>query len=217
MADENGGYASPPCFMHELDPAWLGLGAEEARAALTRWRRAERERLIALRLALSVEDRAERGRRIAATLSARIGDVKGRVISFYWPFRGEPDMRELMARIDAAGGIVALPVVVEKRAPLIFRRWRPGCAMARGVWNIPIPAEGPEVAPDIVISPVVGFDPGRYRLGYGGGFYDRTLAAAARMPRAIGIGYAEQAIGTIHPQPHDIPMAEIVTEDGRAL
>jgi 5-formyltetrahydrofolate cyclo-ligase len=86
--------------------------------------------------------------------------------------------------------------------------------MERGFWNIPVPADGPQVMPKIVIAPVVGFDPDCYRLGYGGGYFDRTLMAMPAGTRVIGVGYAQAAIPTIHPQPHDIPMNLIVTEKG---
>jgi len=82
------------------------------------------------------------------------------------------------------------------------------------VWNIPVPAGGLHVTPDIVIAPVVGFDPGGYRLGYGGGFFDRTLAGMPRRTRFVGVGYASQAIRTIYPQAHDIAMEGVVTENG---
>ena len=91
-------------------------------------------------------------------------------------------------------------------------RYRPGDRLEKGVWNIPIPAEGTPVIPDVVLAPVVGFDPQNYRLGYGGGFFDRTLAALPAKPLVIGLGYASQAIATIYPQPHDIAMDRIVTE-----
>ena len=87
--------------------------------------------------------------------------------------------------------------------------------MASGIGNIPVPANGVDVLPDIVVSPVVGFDPACYRLGYGGGFCDRTLAAMARKPMVVGVGFAISAMATIRPLPHDIPMNFIVTEDGR--
>lgn len=210
-------FSSPPCYADEVDPAYMGLGVEAARAGLMRWRKAERVKLIAYRLAISAETRSRHGREITATLDERVGDPAGHIFGLYWPFRGEPDLRQWMETLIERGGACALPVVIEKGAPLVFRRWRPGCAMTRGVWNIPIPAEGPEVTPDIVISPVVGFDPGRYRLGYGGGFYDRTLAGMATKPRVFGVGYSGQALATIHPQPHDIPMDEIITEAGRII
>ncbi|MBL8584642.1 MAG: 5-formyltetrahydrofolate cyclo-ligase, partial [Rhizobiaceae bacterium] len=71
--------------------------------------------------------------------------------------------------------------------------------------------KGPAIRPDIVIAPLVGFDESGYRLGYGGGFFDRTLATMAPRPRAIGVGYAECGLSTIYPQPHDIAMNLIVT------
>ena len=83
--------------------------------------------------------------------------------------------------------------------------------MANGFWNIPVPAAGDPVASDVLLVPVVGFDRQNYRLRYGGGYYDRTLAAAAR-PRTIGVGFELARIATIHPQPHDIPMDQVVTE-----
>ncbi|RUX43324.1 5-formyltetrahydrofolate cyclo-ligase [Mesorhizobium sp. M4A.F.Ca.ET.020.02.1.1] len=203
-------YASPPCFMHELDP--------EFRVPLTdwsdvrRWRKAERERLIAARLAVSADARAAMSTRIAVGLDALVGDIGGRMVSLYWPFRGEPDLRPWMASINERGGRTALPVVIEKGQPLVFRAYRPGDRLEKGVWNIPIPAEGDPVLPDIVISPIVGIDPGKYRLGYGGGFFDRTLAAMPFRPLVIGVGYELQRIPTIYPQPHDIPMSKVVTE-----
>ena len=98
-------------------------------------------------------------RKIAEGLDAAIGDVSGRTVSLYWPFRGEPDLRPWMASVIARGGRTALPVVVEKAQPLIFRAYKPGDRLEKGVWNIPIPAEGEAILPDIVISPLVGVDP----------------------------------------------------------
>jgi 5-formyltetrahydrofolate cyclo-ligase len=102
--------------------------------------------------------------------------------------------------------------VVAKAAPLIFRLWQDGAKLARGVWEIPVPPfEAPEVTPDIVLAPVVGLGAGNYRLGYGGGFYDRTLArlgAQGLSPRTIALGYGFQAIPTIFPLPHDVAFGE---------
>jgi len=176
------------------------------------WRKAERARLIDARLALPAKTRGVYSERIAAGLDAAIGGVAGRLVSLYWPFRGEPDLRPWMASINQRGGRTALPVVIEKAAPLVFRAWRPGEPLVKGVWNIPIPEHGDPVFPDIVISPIVGIDPKNFRLGYGGGFFDRTLAAMPRKPLVIGVGYDLQRIPTIHPQGHDIPMDRVVTE-----
>jgi 5,10-methenyltetrahydrofolate synthetase len=179
---------------------------------IARWRKAERSRLIEARLAIPNERRAEMAKWVADGLDAAIGDIRGRTVSLYWPFRGEPDLRSWMGSVIDRGGVAALPVVVEKARPLIFRAYRPGDRLEKGVWNIPVPADGATVTPDVVIAPLVGFDGGKFRLGYGGGFFDRTLAGFAAKPLVIGIGYSTQRIDTIHPQPHDIRMDRIVTE-----
>lgn len=181
---------------------------------ISTWRKAERKRLIDARMAVAQDDRAARTAAIIAGLDKIVADVKDRVISLYWPFRGEPDLRPWMETVTARGGTCLLPVVVEQRKPLIFRSWRQGEPLERGVWNIPVPSAGAERLPDIVIAPLVGFDEGCYRLGYGGGFFDRTLAAMPVKPTVIGVGYGFQSMATIEPQWHDIPMDFIVTEDG---
>ncbi len=210
---EIGEYSSPPCFMHELSPDFQPR--EEHSSAwgdVARWRKAERERLIAARLAMTASERTARAARIAAGLDRAIGPVSRRIVAVYWPFRGEPDLRNWSIRVIERGGRIALPVVIRKGWPLEFRIWSPGDPLERGVWDILIPSRGPAVDPDIVVAPVVGFDAANCRLGYGGGFYDRTLAAMARKPRTFGVGYAEARIPTIYPQPHDIPLGEIVTD-----
>jgi 5-formyltetrahydrofolate cyclo-ligase len=209
---EPGEYASPPCFLHELQDNF-SEAPRQLPAEVKRWRKAERERLIAARLELPADTRAAHADIIATKLDRLIGDVSGHVVALYWPFRGEPDLRGWAGTVRDRGGHVALPVVVEKGRPLIFRIWRPGEKLEKGVWNIPIPASGDPVLPDIVVSPVVGFDGGNYRLGYGGGFYDRTLASLPRKPRVIaGVGYEMQRIDTIYPHEHDIPMDAVLTE-----
>ena len=178
------------------------------------WRKAERQRLIAARLSVSADERRHHAEAIGRHLNDALGTIQGRTVGVYWPFRGEPNLRSWMEQIHAQGARCALPVVIERGAPLAFRTWRPGAAMASGIWNIPVPADGVDVLPDIVVSPVVGFDPAAYRLGYGGGFYDRTLAAMACKPLVIGVGFSMSAITSIHPLPHDIPMQFIITEHG---
>ena len=104
-------------------------------------------------------------------------------------------------------------IVMEAGAPLEFWEWRPGMKLDRGIWNIPIPSERRLVQPDVLIVPPVAFDDGCFRLGYGGGFYDRTIAAFAVKPFCIGLGYERFRLPTILPQPHDLPMDVVVTED----
>ena len=177
------------------------------------WRKEQRAQLIPARVAVPDATRDAWTQRIIASLEPIVMAVDGPV-SFYWPFRGEPNLRPLMRRMVAAGRSVALPVVVQKRHPLEFRPWTPGCEMVLGVWNIPIPDTNERVTPRLLLAPLVGFDPQRYRLGYGGGYFDRTLAALSGARTVIGVGYDSQALATIHPLPHDIPMDRIVTESG---
>lgn len=211
-SDDNGTYASPPCFMHELDAAYTGSMTDAVQARdVMRWRKAERERLIAARLALPVAEREQHARLIARDLDSILLSATAATVSLYWPFRGEPDLRPWMSAARAAGLQTALPVVIAKGQPLVFRLWTPGARLERGVWNIPYPADGALVTPSAVIAPLVGFDAAGYRLGYGGGFFDRTLAAMAVKPLVIGVGHPQQAIRTIFPQPHDIAMDWIVT------
>lgn len=210
---ETAEYASPPCFMHELDPGFRFMpGRSDDWSDVMRWRKAERERLIAERMALEQEQRHARSVRIASKLDAAVGELSGRIVGTYWPFRGEPDLRNWGIGLIERGGRLALPVVIQKGWPLEYRIWAPGDPLERGVWNILVPSRGPAVLPHVVIAPVVGFDDARYRLGYGGGFFDRTLAAMPRKPLTIGVGYAQSRIRTIYPQPHDIAMDTIVTD-----
>ena len=185
------------------------IDPRDARAVLAR-RRLERDRLNAARLALAADQRAARARAIAAELERRIAPGSAALVSAYWPIRGEPDLRPWMHAACERGLRIALPVALALRQPLQFREWRPGAALARGLWNIPYPADGAEVTPDVLLAPLVGFDAAHYRLGYGGGFFDRTLARLGAAARVFGVGYREAAIPTIYPQPHDIAMHAIV-------
>jgi 5-formyltetrahydrofolate cyclo-ligase len=204
MAQEPATPPTPPRTAPAASAPWPEIAA---------WRKAERERLIAARLGIPADERARMAKNVARRLDVIIGPIGGRLVSLYWPFRGEPDLRPWMADVAARGGRTALPLVVEKARPLEFRAWQAGDPLEKGVWNIPVPAQGGPVLPDIVIAPLVGFDGGNFRLGYGGGFFDRTIAAMPRMPLVIGVGYAMQRIETICPQPHDIPMDAIVAVD----
>jgi 5-formyltetrahydrofolate cyclo-ligase len=182
-------------------------------AELKAWRKAERERLIALRQALPVAERQRCSVQIDAALRELLAERPG-ILGVYWPFRAEFDPRPLVDWAVASGRTVALPVVVDKKGPLEYRAWRPGEALVDGVWNIPVPEKRDIVTPALVLAPLVGFDDECYRLGYGGGYFDRTLAAVSPRPVAIGIGFEAQLLATIYPQSFDIPMDLIVTEAG---
>jgi 5-formyltetrahydrofolate cyclo-ligase len=202
---------SPACFLHELDPAGSPRVDPQQALDVNRWRKAERERLIAARLKLDPEYRAAQTLAIAGDLDRLVPVTSGTIVSVYWPIRGEPDLRTWMHAKYAEGIRIALPEALVLDRPLVFREWRPGAPLARGLWNIPYPADGVEVVPTVILAPVVGFDPACYRLGYGGGFFDRTLARMSGGHLRIGLGYADALINTIFPQPHDIPMDLIVT------
>jgi 5-formyltetrahydrofolate cyclo-ligase len=182
-------------------------------ASVKIWRRAERERLLAWRTGLSPELRRLWGERIEAGLRAVLTEIPG-PLGVYWPFRAEFDPRGLIEWAVADGRIVALPVVVDRRGPLEYRAWKPGEKLVDGVWSIPVPEKRELVTPAVVLAPLVGFDRACYRLGYGGGYFDRTLAALSPRPQAIGVGFSEQEIETIHPQDFDMPMDLIVNETG---
>ena len=179
------------------------------------WRKAQRERLLALRQGLPAADRQRWGEKIDAALRALLVERPG-VLGVYWPFRAEFDPRPLIDWAVAAGRGVALPVVIDKKGRLEYRAWQPGEPLVDGVWNIPVPEKRDIVTPTVVLAPLVGFDRACYRLGYGGGYFDRTLAALSPRPFAIGIGFELQQIETIYPQPFDVPMDVIVTEAGPA-
>ena len=210
-------YSSPPCLAHEIDEGWNGYEPVDPQTAVdvAQWRKSERQRLIAARLAIPAEERAATARNVVDLLDGLTAAFSRPVVSLYWPFRGELDLRDWMVVLCKRGARVALPVVVVMRQPLQFREWHPGCRMERGVWNIPIPADDRELSPEIVVSPVVGADRAGYRLGYGGGFYDRTLAAMPVKPLTIGVGHPVAEVDTIFPQPHDIPMDWMILGDGR--
>lgn len=180
--------------------------------AIKDWRKHTRDELIRGRLGVPADVRRTRGESANQRLLKSVDFRKYPVLGIYWPIRGEIDVHEIAYQHIDAGGQVALPVIVGDADPVEFWQWRPGTPMQRGRWNIPIPRERTLLAPDIVIVPLVGFDKAGYRLGYGSGYYDRTLAAAATRPFAVGLGYAESELDTIHPQPHDIPMNLIVTD-----
>lgn len=183
------------------------------------WRKTTRAALLAARAAMPDQARAQAEARIAAHLDALLpallAGVQGRVLAGYWPIRAEPDLRDWMGRAAAAFGLeLALPVVAAPDQPLIFRPYRAGGPMIAGRWNIAEPAGETVVTPDIILAPVVGFDGHGYRMGYGGGFYDRTLEAMSPPPQTIGVGFESARLPTIHPQPHDLRLDVIVTERG---
>jgi 5-formyltetrahydrofolate cyclo-ligase len=185
--------------------AWLQIRA---------WRKQQRVELIARRLALPAAQRRERGMAISSCIESGFALLAGMTIGFCWPFKGEFDARFVIRKFRARGAQAALPAVMAKAGPLEFRKWWPGAPMTRGVYDIPVPDGTGLVVPDAAIVPMNGFDEQGYRLGYGGGYFDRTLAACTPRPLAIGVSFELARLPTIHPQAHDIAMDFIVTEAG---
>lgn len=177
------------------------------------WRRQKRAELIAERQAMPAATRRDAANIIAGKLTRHVVTRVKRALGLYWPIRHEVNLLS-WARGLAKSGLVelCLPVVVKAKAPVEYWRWVPDAPMRKGVWDIPIPAQRELLGPDVVLAPLVGFDRAAFRLGYGGGYFDRTLAATNPRPIAVGIGYAAGLLDTIFPQPHDIPMHAILTE-----
>jgi 5-formyltetrahydrofolate cyclo-ligase len=213
--DEPNEPSSPACSMHEFADELLPRPGE-ARApdwpVVRAFRKTKRAELLARRGALSLADRRGHAHLVTQRLLAAVDLRAYPTLGFYWPIRGELDLRDVASRHVEAGGTAALPVVVMKDAPVELWQWQAGAAMQRGFWNIPVPAERRIGRPDVLLIPLAGYDAAGYRLGYGGGYYDRTLAALTPRPLCIGVGYDDAEVATIHPQPHDIPMDVIATE-----
>jgi 5-formyltetrahydrofolate cyclo-ligase len=181
---------------------------------LAAWRRQRRKELLAQREAVDERARRDWGRSISRTLLHSLPLLREAKLGIYWPIRSEYDPRFVAHALREAGALIGLPVVVGKARPLIFREWRPGIEMLAGGLDIPYPASTPEFTPDACLIPPVGFDAKGYRLGYGAGFFDRTLAALSPRPLAIGVAFECARIETIHPQPYDIALDFMVTEAG---
>lgn len=139
------------------------------------------------------------------------------VVAICWPHRGEYDARKISEKMRDYGAIVCLPVVISPSSALIFREWNTATEMAQDSYGIHYPVAGPAKRPAVVFVPVVGFDRLGFRLGYGGGYFDRTfaeLSVTGKKPVVIGVGYELAKMDTIHPAAHDMPMDFVVTEAG---
>lgn len=178
----------------------------------TAWRRALRREMVARRAALSDAEHAGLSARIVERLLAVL-PVPG-VVAFCWPIKDEPDVRAVVEHWVALGARAALPVVVAEDAPLAFRGWTAETPLAPDRYGIPTPLSGEFVQPDLILLPLNGFDGAGYRLGYGGGYFDRTLAALCPRPLAVGVGFESNRLASIRPESHDQRLDWIVTEAG---
>lgn len=178
----------------------------------TAWRRALRREMVARRAALSDAEHDALSADIVAHLLAAL--PVPRIVAFCWPIKHEPDVRAIVPRWAALGSQAALPVVVDENAPLAFRLWTPDTPLAADRYGIPTPTRGEFVHPDMLLLPLNGFDGDGYRLGYGGGYFDRTLAAMSPRPLAVGVGFEINRLPTICPERHDQRLDWLVSEAG---
>lgn len=176
-----------------------------------------RRRLVDRRLALSPQRHAELSAALCAHVAQHFAALARQRVGFCWPVKNEPDLRPLIsawASAGAPGFMALLPVVVDAGCALAFRAWRPDDELVADRYGIPTPTHGDFVVPQALLLPVNGFDAAGYRLGYGGGFFDRTLAALAPPPLAIGVGFELARVDSIDPQPHDQRLDAMITEAG---
>jgi 5-formyltetrahydrofolate cyclo-ligase len=178
------------------------------------WRGEKRAELIKLRGSISGEEYRDWNAAITGLLKKGFPSLQKSVVGFCWPHRGEYDPRPLMDFIHESGATLALPEVVNKHEPLDFRKWWRGAPMKIGAYDIPVPDNTDPVTVRAMVIPMIGFDKRGFRLGYGSGYFDRTLVAITPRPLAIGVAFEILRVDTLHPQPHDVPMDFIVTEGG---
>jgi 5,10-methenyltetrahydrofolate synthetase len=190
------------------------LPSSEHTADSSVFRAALRRERLAARIALDEKTHARLSASIESSLEALLAPLPAQTLAFCTPMRKEFDACRLAARLIERGWRIAMPVVVAAAAPMIFRRWTPDTEMALDRHGIPVPAAGEELRPAIVLLPLVAFDQQGFRLGYGGGYFDRTLVAMVPRPLAIGVGFELGRIADIRPQTHDIPLDVTVTEAG---
>lgn len=177
-------------------------------------RRALRRRLLDARAALAPEERGRRQAALAARVAGWLAASPLQRLAFYWPIRDEPDLRETVAEWLAADERRRAALPVTKDDVLTFAPWTPQTAMAPGRFDIPEPATVERMAPQMLLIPCVGVDAERFRLGYGGGFYDRTLARLKYRPVTCGVAFAVARVDSIGPRPHDVRLDTVLTDAG---
>jgi len=183
------------------------FGPTRDKATLRRQLQAERQALA---------DRHQRAMQLQEVLRVWLVARHERSIGAYWPIKGEFDTLPALYRWSEAEADrrIGLPVIDRETKQLRFHVWYPGCPMEEDAYGIPKPKDTEEFAPELLLVPCLGYGPRGVRLGYGGGFYDRTLAGLAPRPRTVGVGYAHGFIPWLEREPHDVPLDAILNEDG---
>jgi 5,10-methenyltetrahydrofolate synthetase len=179
-----------------------------------------RQLLIAARQNLT--DRVQRAALLQQVMRIWLVGREDLVIGAYWPIKGEFDPLPALHRWKEDGELIdrpelrriGLPVIDKVSKTLTFHAWYPGCPMEEDAYNIPKPKDTEVIVPTLLFVPCVGYGPGGYRLGYGGGFYDRTLNALEPKPFTVGLGYTTGYVDDLEPEPHDVPLDAILNDNG---
>jgi 5-formyltetrahydrofolate cyclo-ligase len=183
-------------------------------------RKALRTRLIEQRLNMS--DRLQRADLLQQAMRIWLVGRPDVVIGAYWPIKGEFDPLPALHRWKEDGELldvprqrrIGLPVVDKVHKTLTFWAWYPGCPMEEDAYGIPKPKDTEVIVPTLLFVPCVGYTTGGYRLGYGGGFYDRTLATLQPKPYTVGLGFTQGYVDDFEPEPHDVPLDAILNDNG---
>jgi len=183
-------------------------------------KKALRKSLIERRL--SMPDRVQRADLLQRVMRIWLVGRPDMVIGVYWPIKGEFDPLPALHRWKEDGELldqpqrrrIGLPVVDKEHKTMIFHVWYPGCPMEEDAYGIPKPKDTEVIVPTLLFAPCVGYGPGGYRLGYGGGFYDRMLSSLDPRPYTVGLGFASEFLPDLLPQSHDVPLNAILNENG---
>ncbi len=177
--------------------------------SLRRQLQAERQTLI---------DRHQRAMHLQEVLRVYLLERKELAVGAYWPIKGEFDALPALYRWAEADDkrVIGLPVIDKQSKQLRFQMWFPGCEMEEDAYGIPKPKDTPVFHPTLLLVPCVGYGPGGVRLGYGGGFYDRTLATLEPRPVTVGVAYAHGFVPWLEPEPHDVPLDAVLSDEGLA-
>jgi 5,10-methenyltetrahydrofolate synthetase len=183
-------------------------------------KRALRSRLVERRL--NMTDRVRRCEMLQRVMRIWLVNRPDTAIGAYWPIKGEFDPLPALHRWKEDGELldepqprrIGLPVIDKLHGTLKFHAWFPGCPMEADAFGIPKPKDTEVIVPTLLFVPCVGYGPGGFRLGYGGGFYDRTLATLQPRPYTVGLGFAHGFLGDLEPEPHDVALDAILNENG---
>jgi len=192
-------------------------GARESTETRATFRRTLRRDLVERRQALAADDCRRLSQAVCAHLAGAFPQLAGQRVGFCWPVHNEPDLRPLILSWLAAGqpGFAALlPVVISPGEALAFRAWTPDSPLSNDRHGIPTPTAGEFLVPQALLIPVNAFDAAGYRIGYGGGYFDRTLAALVPAPLSIGVGFELARVASVRPEAHDVRLDAMVTEAG---